>query len=60
MAIEPSRTHLGAGLWAAGFALLCWAWPSIIAKSLPLDPLPIVFYRGWLGSLWALGQPAGG
>ena len=49
------RPHLGTGLWAAGFALLCWAWPSIIAKTLPLDPVQIVFYRGWLGSLWAVG-----
>ena len=43
-----------AGLLAAAVAVVAWSSPSIIAKSLPIEALPIVFFRGWIGVIWAL------
>ena len=40
---------------AAGLALLFWSFPSVIAKALPIDAIPLVLFRGWLGVAWALG-----
>ena len=43
------------GALAAFLAVVVWASPSVIAKVLPLAALPIVFFRGWLGVIWATG-----
>ena len=49
---EPSQ-H-GLGLFAAIFAVVAWATPTLIGKALPLSSLTIVLYRGWLGVAFAM------
>lgn len=49
------QPRLTAGLLAALLAVVSWASPSVVAKALPLDPLAVVFYRGWLGVVWGVG-----
>ena len=50
---QPEEPRLVAGLVAVVLAVLVWACPSILIKALPMEALPIVFFRGWIGVAWA-------
>lgn len=52
---DSATPRMAVGVGAAGLALFFWAWPSIIGKALPIESLPLVFFRGWLGTAWAVG-----
>lgn len=51
---DESTAEFPLGMGAAGLALLFWAFPSVIAKALPIDAIPLVLFRGWLGVVWAI------
>lgn len=51
---EIATPHLKLGLLAAFTAVVLWACPTLIGKSLPLSSLTLVLFRGWIGVAIAL------
>jgi drug/metabolite transporter (DMT)-like permease len=55
-ALAPGEEpRLGLGVLGAFTAVLAWATPAVIGKGLDMSALSIVFFRGWIGVVWALG-----
>lgn len=52
--ILASEPNLKLGLLAAFTAVVLWACPTLIGKSLPLSSLTLVLFRGWMGVAMAL------